>query len=190
MRWGAVAAAALAVGGMASAQSLAPAGTRAVVLYFVATDCPVSNRTFPEMRRVREAFAARGVAFKYVYPNTGERAEEVQRHQAAFDAGGEAVVDAAGDLVALAHAHVTPEAVVLVPQGAGWRVVYAGKVDDRYVRLGLERPRATEPYVEQVLDEVLQGRAVQAAVGNPVGCSIVNPKAPAMEGSHVAGQTR
>jgi hypothetical protein len=33
---------------------LAPAGTKAVVLFFVATECPVSNRTFPEMERLRE----------------------------------------------------------------------------------------------------------------------------------------
>jgi len=154
---------------------LAPASAQTVVLYFVATDCPVSNRTFPEMRRVREEFAARGVAFRYVYPNLGESPQGVRRHQAEFDAAGEALLDDHGVLTRMTHARVTPEAVVLRRTGAQWATVYEGRVDDRYVRLGLERPAAQNHFVERVVDEVLAGRAVEPAVGTPVGCAIMRP---------------
>ncbi len=33
---------------------LAPEGTRAVVLFFAASDCPISNRYVPEITRLRE----------------------------------------------------------------------------------------------------------------------------------------
>jgi hypothetical protein len=146
-------------------------GTKAVVLFFVATDCPVSNRTFPEMKRVREEFAGRGVRVWFVYPNEGETAAGVREHQRAFDAGGEAVLDNDGVLTRLAGARVTPSVAVLV----GGAPVYVGKVDDRYVRLGLERPAAQDHFAERVVEEVLAGRPVEKAVGVPVGCAIMRP---------------
>ncbi len=155
--------------------ALAPQGTRAVVLFFVASDCPVSNRMFPEMRRLREEFAGSGVRTWFVYPNTYEKAGEVAAHQEAFDAGGEALQDPTGALVELTHAVATPEMVVLAPLGQAWKVLYAGRIDNRYVRLGVERPAATEHYGEEVLRAVLAGKEPRAAVGKPVGCAIVNP---------------
>ena len=156
---------------------LAPPGSRALLLFFVASDCPVSNRTFPEMRRVREEFAGHGVQVWFVYPNQGEEAAGVREHQRQFDPGGEALLDQKGVLVRLAGAVATPEAVVLTPDSAtGWRPLYAGRVDDRYVRLGLERPAATQHFAEQATQAVLDGRTPKPAIGQPVGCAIVNPE--------------
>jgi hypothetical protein len=155
--------------------SLAPPQAKAVVLYFVATDCPVSNRTFPEMSRVREEFAARGIAFWYVYPNTTETPAAVREHQATFDPAGQSLLDDTGTLTSLAHAVATPEAVVLTRSGSFWQPIYAGRIDDRYVRLGLERPAVQNHFVERVLNELLTGQPVEPAVGNPVGCAIMRP---------------
>src|SRR5579875_2022305 len=93
--------------------SLADANARAVVLFFVASDCPISNRTFPEMKRVRAEFESRQVRFWFVYPNLGESANAVKEHQASFDPGGEALLDTDGTLVRLTGARATPEAVIL-----------------------------------------------------------------------------
>jgi hypothetical protein len=158
--------------------SLAPAGTKAVVLYFVASDCPISNRTLPEMQRVRQKFASQGVTFWFVYPNTVEKPQTAARHQAAFG-GGNAVLDPTGKLVALTKARVTPEAAVLVASNGAWKPAYVGRIDDRYLRLGTERQQVTEHFAERAIDEVLRSEAVQPATGTPVGCAIVNPNAPA-----------
>ncbi len=171
-RWGV-----RAVDGKPLAALAPPNRTRAVVLFFVATDCPVSNRMFPEMRRLREEFGGRGVRLWFVYPNTYERAEAVVAHQQSFDAGGEALLDPDGTLVRLTRAVATPEMAVLVPEADGWRTVYAGRIDDRYVRLGLERPAATVHFGEDTLLAVLAGRAPKPAVGVPVGCAIVSARA-------------
>lgn len=157
--------------------TLTPGGGRVVVLYFVATDCPVSNRMFPEMRRLREAFQGRGVQFWYVYPNTSEHEIDISQHQQIFDDRGSALTDPAGALVRLAGAVATPEMAVLVPAGKGWRMVYAGRIDDRFVRLGLERPAATEHFGEEAIRAVLAGRMPRPATGRPVGCAIMNPGA-------------
>jgi hypothetical protein len=155
--------------------SLAAPSAQAVVLYFVATDCPVSNRTFPEMKRVRQAFAARGIDFWYVYPNTTETTSAVRQHQQVFDPGAPTLLDDRGVLTRLAHAVATPEAVVLTRSGSTWHPVYAGRIDDRYLRLGVERPAVQNHFIERVLNELLSGQPVEAAVGNPVGCAIYRP---------------
>ena len=157
-------------------ESLAPARTKAVVLFFVASDCPVSNRTFPEMKRLREEFAPHGFSFWFVYANAGERPAETQRHQEAYDAGGEALLDVTGALAEMSGARVTPEVSVLVPHEAAWRPVYTGCVDDRYVQIGVERPQAKVHFAENALNAVLSGGHVETETGVPVGCSIVSPR--------------
>ena len=159
-------------------RSLAGAGVSTVVLFFVASDCPVSNRTFPEMKRVREEFSGRGARFWFVYPNVGETAEIVRAHQSGYDDGGEVLLDPEGRLTRLAGAKVTPEVAVLArgPGQGGWSPVYIGRVDDRYVRIGLERPQATEHFAERVVREVLEHRPVERSTGAPVGCGIIRPK--------------
>lgn len=157
---------------------LAAPGASAVVFFFVASDCPVSNRTFPEMKRLRERYAAQGVRFWFVYPNATERRGEVLAHQRDYDAGGEAITDPDAALVRLTHAFVTPEAAILVPQpGGAWKAVYTGRIDDRFVRIGQERPAPTQFFVENALRALLSGQPVAPDTGTPVGCTILPAKA-------------
>lgn len=150
---------------------------RAVVLLFVATDCPISNRYVPEIGRLRAEFARRGVAFWVVYPNLTETAETIRAHESAFglrgEAAGRVLRDPDGGLARRTGAKVTPEAAVLVPAAGGLRVVYTGRLDDRYLAIGSERPQATRHDLEVAIGEVLAGRPVAAPGGPAVGCGIV-----------------
>ncbi len=157
--------------------ALAPAGTRAVVLYFIASDCPISNRTLPEMLRVRAEFRSRSVAFWFVYPNTTDTPQTVRDHATAYHIADATLLDPAGSLVALTQARDTPQAAILIPARSGWKPIYLGRIDDRYVRLGLERPQATRHFVELAVSQLLAGRPIQPASGASVGCAIVNPQA-------------
>ena len=68
----------------------APAGTKAIVFLFTSTDCPISNRYAPEVRRLAETFGAQGVVFRLVYPNPAEAAPAIREHMAAFAYAGAA----------------------------------------------------------------------------------------------------
>src|SRR6059036_2809341 len=50
---------------------------KAIVFVFVSNDCPISNRYAPEVRRLYEKFAPKGVMFWLVHPNTDETAEAI-----------------------------------------------------------------------------------------------------------------
>jgi AhpC/TSA family len=157
-------------------RSLAPSTVSAVVLFFAASDCPISNRYLPEMRRIEEEFAGRGVVLWFVYPNFGTTADAVKQHEAIYGAEHHVLLDPDHQLVTLAHAKVTPESAVLVPGQHGgdtFRAVYHGRIDDRYLRLGEERPKATQHDLERAISEVLEGRVVQQPNGRAVGCGII-----------------
>src|SRR5258706_161747 len=67
-------------------------------------------------------------------------------------------------------ATITPEAVVY----AGGRVAYRGRIDDRYVDLGLERPAATTHDLAEALAAVLAGTPVPHPTTQAVGCYIAD----------------
>ena len=148
----------------------APAGTKAIVFVFTSTDCPISNRYAPEVRRLADAFGSKGVVFRLVYPNPSENANAIREHMAAYSyAGiGDAVRDPKLALVRFAGVDVTPTAAVVV----GGRVVYRGRIDDRYVDLGRERPAATQRDLFDALTAVLAGKPVAHATTRAVGCFI------------------
>src|SRR5205823_5763389 len=95
---------------------MAQPGTKATVFIFTSTDCPISNRYAPEVRRLVTAFTASGVVFRLVYPNPADETAAIREHITAFGyAGGiEALRDPRHALVKHVNATVTPEAVVVV----------------------------------------------------------------------------
>ena len=152
---------------------LAAAGARAVVLFFAASDCPISNRYIPEIERLDRAYSPDGVRFWWVYPNPTDTQGVVRSHDAQFDIQGNIALDTEQRLTHMAHATITPEVAIFVPSGDQLREVYRGRIDNRYLSLGQERPQATRHDLEDAIRAVLAGKPVPEPGGPPVGCSIV-----------------
>ena len=149
-----------------------PAGVKAVVFLFTSTDCPISNRYAPEVRRLSETFTRQGVLFRLVYPGRADTAEAIHEHMKAFAYAGstEAYRDPELALAKFVGATVTPEAAVV----AHGTVLYHGRLDDRYVDLGLERPSPTTHDLADALTAVLSGHPVAHPVTQAVGCFIAD----------------
>lgn len=163
--------------GRAKTVEAEPSHTHVKVLFFVATDCLYSDRYFPEMLRLQEEFAGRGVSFTWVYPNLYERLSAVQAHQRQFDPlGADISRDADGALTRQAGVHITPEAAVLVRgKNDEWITAYHGRIDDRYVRIGLERPQPKHHDLEIAIQAVLEGKHAPPPSGPAIGCAIMSP---------------
>jgi hypothetical protein len=148
----------------------APAGTKAIVFIFTSTDCPISNRYAPEVRRIADAFQAKGVVFRLVYPNPSEDAKAIREHMRAYayDGAFEPLRDSKLTLAKFAGATVTPEAVIV----ANGTVAYRGRIDDRFVDLGRERPAATRRDLFDALTAVVAGKPVAHPTTQAVGCFI------------------
>ena len=148
---------------------LQDATARAIVMIFIRTDCPISNRYAPEIRRLHEKFASSGVAFWLVYPDAGEAVEVIRQHVKDYEYRLRVLRDPRHALVKMAGVRVTPEAAVFV---AG-RLVYRGRIDNRFVAFGKARPAPTAHDLEDVIAAVLKGRTPATEITTPaVGCFI------------------
>ena len=146
-------------------------GTKAFAFLFVSVECPVSNRYAPEIRRMSDAFTARGVAFRLVYPNPAENPEAIRAHVKDFSLPGGVLRDPKQALVAFTKATITPEAALY---NASMQRVYLGRIDDRYVNIGLERPAATRHDLQDALAAVLSGARISEPTTQAVGCYIAD----------------
>lgn len=170
-------------GGVATEVQLLDANGRAVaplpaprdpttVFVFASTECPITNRYAPELRRLHERFARDGVRFWLVYPDPKEGPEDVRRHAQSFGYGFEALRDPKHDLVRLVGAQVTPEAAVYIGDPEGPRLVYRGRIDDRNVAFGRSRPVPTTRDLEDVLLALERHESPTARSTTAIGCYI------------------
>lgn len=156
-----------------SVERLNTAGTRIIVLVFAATDCPISNRYIPEIERLNQELTPRGVTFWWVFPNPGDTLSIVRKHTRDFSISVPSLIDQQQDLVHMAHVTITPEVAVFAVKDGTLHEVYHGRIDDRYIAFGKERPQASQHDLKNVVDAVLAGSRVPPPTGNPIGCSIV-----------------
>jgi hypothetical protein len=143
-------------------------GEKAIVLLFVRSDCPISNRYAPELQRLYNLYSTKGVDFHLVYPEPGLTAAGIAKHRAEYSYTIPAARDEDHRYVALAQVRVTPEAAVFV----NGQLVYHGRVDDRYSDLGKARPRPTSFDLEEVLAALVKGRKVPHRTTTAIGCVI------------------
>lgn len=145
----------------------------ATVFIFTRSDCPVSNRYAPEVRRLHQTFAPRNVSFWLVYPDPDVSESAVREHLAAYEYPCGGLRDPRHELVRRCAAQMTPEAAVFVRDGS---MVYRGRIDDRQVALGVARATATVHDLEDVLAAVVEGRAIEPRTTQAVGCFIADLK--------------
>jgi peroxiredoxin len=144
-------------------------GKRAVVLFFLTTDCPLCNNYVPELNRIAQAYTARGVAFYGVQGDATVPAAEVRRHAKEFAYAFPYLFDREESLAASTGATTTPEAAVLSADG---QLRYLGRIDNRLEDYGRQRVQVTEFDLRDALDAILAGKPVPHARTKALGCAI------------------
>jgi len=136
------------------------------VLVFSTTDCPISNRYAPEVQRLAGRFAG-PVRFMLVYPVPSDTDAMIREHVKKFGSSIEWERDPGLALVKRTGVTVTPEVAVIDAAG---RVLYRGRIDDRYIEFGKDRPQPTVRDLERALEAITEGKPVPVARTRAVGC--------------------
>ena len=155
-----------------------PSGAASVV-FFVATDCPVSNSYAPEIRRVCRDYGPRGVECSLIYedldthPSAAPLDQQVRTHLREYGyLGFTAVVDRDRVAATRAKASITPQAFVIDRSG---EIRYRGRIDNLYAALGKTRQQVTSHDLRDALDAVLAGGKVPRPETEALGCFITDP---------------
>ena len=138
------------------------------VLIFVRTDCPISNRYAPTIKRLSAAYVDKA-SFWLIYPARNESAEMIRKHERDFGFKIPAARDLQHSLAKKSHAAITPEAAVF---DANRRLIYHGRIDDLYEDFGRARRAPTTHELDDAIQAALHGKSLPADAVPAVGCYI------------------
>jgi thiol-disulfide isomerase/thioredoxin len=147
---------------------LSPHGEKAVVLLFIRSDCPISNRYAPELEKLYKRYFPSGIEFLLVYPEPGLTTGAMKQHGSEYGYSIPAILDPNHRYVARAKARVTPEAAVFVKD----RLVYVGRIDDSYVDIGKAKAHPEHHDLDEELSAILAGKVPPFHQTKSVGCVI------------------
>jgi thiol-disulfide isomerase/thioredoxin len=141
---------------------------KVVVLIFVRTDCPISNRYAPTIQQL-SAHDANKTAFFLVYPSKKETSEAIRKHDRDFGYTLAALHDPQHILVKQSQAQITPEAAVF---DVNRRLVYHGRIDNLYEDFGHARKTATTHELADAIAAAITGKTINGNATPAVGCYI------------------
>jgi hypothetical protein len=141
---------------------------RAVVLIFIRSDCPISNRYAPTIRQLSAQYGDK-VTFWLVYPDKSESAVAIRRHLNDYGYELAALRDPRYSLVKLSQVQVTPEAAVFDGNG---QLVYHGRIDNWYEGFGRSRSAPTTHELDDAIQAVLGSKKPSVTTAPAVGCYI------------------
>jgi hypothetical protein len=149
---------------------LAEGRGKVLVLVFVRTDCPISNRYAPVLHQIQKQFAQAAI-FRLVFPDKSEPPDKIRRYLREYGYDVPAIRDLNHTLAKRTMAKVTPEAAVFNQRG---ELVYHGRIDNLYERIGQARRAATTHELADAIEAASKGASPPIASADAVGCFIAD----------------
>ncbi|MBN1464582.1 thioredoxin family protein [candidate division KSB1 bacterium] len=137
---------------------------KAIVVMFVATQCPVSNGFNARMVELANIYMPQGVVFLGINSNRQEKWDEVKSHAEKYGFPFVVLKDENNVIADQYQAQVTPEVYVLTVAG---ELLYHGRIDDT----ATVDERKSED-LKKALDDILAGKAPAIASTKAFGCTI------------------
>ena len=141
--------------------------SKAAVFFFIATECPISNRYAPEVNRIVADYGSKGIAFFAVQSDPDLQAEEARKHSQQFGYQFPVLLDPEQNLAYRLRVVSTPTAVIVSPKGV---ILYQGRIDNRYLDFGKYRDAGIKPDLRFALDTVIAGKPVAEPFTKSIGC--------------------
>jgi peroxiredoxin len=138
--------------------------SKAIVIIFIATECPVSNDYNSRMEKIYNDYKEKGIAFLGINSNKAESIERIKEH--AEDKGLTFAIlkDEKNIIADQFSASFTPEVYVL---NSDFNIMYHGRVDN-----ARDESEVVTKDLENALNEILAGKEVSKKETKAFGCSI------------------
>ena len=141
----------------------------AIVIMIQGNGCPIVRNAWSDYKAVRDAFAGQNVRFMMLNANPQDDRTDLQAERAKFGYDVPILKDEA-QLIA-ASLGVTRTAEVLVIDPSTWEISYRGPVNDR-LGYGKQKPKASEHYLTDALNNVIAGTPVPTPARAAKGCVV------------------
>lgn len=144
-------------------------GVKGTVVLFLGTECPVSNGYAPEMERIFQESAKRGIAVVGVYAEPSLTQAEAAAHGKEYGLSFPRSLDPEQRIASAAGVARMPTAVVFDAVG---KIVYRGRIDDRWSPQGRRRDEPRTRELRAAIDAVVAGRAPEVSEAPAFGCPL------------------
>ena len=138
--------------------------SKAIVLMFIATQCPVSNAYNARMVDLYKDYKGKNITIVGINSNKQESAEEVKSHAKEHGFDFTILKDWKNVIADKFEASFTPEIYVL---NSNFELLYHGRIDDSK---NIEKVASRD--LRKTLDEILDGKEVSVATTKAFGCTI------------------
>ena len=136
----------------------------AIVILFIATQCPVSNAYNSRMESIFKEYSGKGIAFIGINSNKQEDVEEIAEHAEDNNLTFTILKDEKNIIADKFEASFTPEVYVL---SKDFNFLYHGRIDD-----SRRESDATTADLKDALDEIIAGKEVSNSETKAFGCTI------------------
>jgi len=136
----------------------------AMVILFIATECPVSNAYNQRMENIYNEYGPKGFAFLGINSNKAEFVDRIKEHAEDNSLTFPILKDENNVIADMFEASVTPEAYVL---GSEFEILYHGRIDN-----SRNESEVISKDLEKALDEILSGIQVSKKETKAFGCTI------------------
>lgn len=139
--------------------------SKAIVLMFISTQCPVSNAYNERMASLHNDYKAKKIAVVGINSNKAETSDEIKEHAQEQSFGFTILKDVNNIIADKLEANHTPEVFIIHPTTMA--VLYHGRIDDSQ-----RQSRVQSNDLRAALDEILAGKPVSNKETKAFGCSI------------------
>jgi len=138
--------------------------SKAIVIIFVATECPVSNAYNERMEKIYQDYKDKGISVLGINSNKAESVSDIRAHAIKNNLTFTILKDEKNIIADKFNASFTPEVYVL---NSNFDLLYHGRIDDS------QREKDVKIRdLRQTLDEILSGKSVSNPKTKAFGCTI------------------
>jgi peroxiredoxin len=138
--------------------------SKAIVIIFIATECPVSNAYNSRMEDLYKEYNPKDIAFLGINSNKAESIEMIKEHAEENGLTFTILKDKNNVVADEFEASFTPEVYVL---NSDFNILYHGRIDN-----SKNKDDVTTKDLENALNEILAGKEVTTKATKAFGCSI------------------
>lgn len=137
---------------------------------FMNEDCKISQFYTLKLKELHEEFASDKIVFKGIFPAKDAKNENLLAFKKAYKMPFEMVNDKEQIITKMLKATITPEVVVF--NKSKKQIIYRGRIDDSYYKVGRRRnaPRTNE--LSDVLTAITLNKKIETENQPAIGCYI------------------
>ena len=140
------------------------------VYIFLLDECVISQNYMPELNRLYSEHASDQIQFKGLFQNSSSRRKAISAYANKYDVGFDLKTDHYHRITDKLNAKVTPEVVVYDEKHE--EILYQGRIDNSFVRIGKRRRVITTHELADALEAIADHEIISIKSTDAVGCFI------------------